>query len=236
MSTDGNRNRKRKAEDDIEDERSSKRKKRVPLSVVPEYFRDPAYIFDTRNLGGGRRSTAILGPNSLRDMGSDADSHRPPAILSARNKYPECNFKAGHLLNADFGGDGTDSRNLTILSARGNSNHKGFDNPVKNALQALLRLYKHLSDSYVNIRDLRYGIEVSIEVSSDKWGDQAPDYFICNYLECSAEVWGNFDPDTLVDVEGNDLDERKKAEARRIQGQMLTALRRAKKRIPNPKT
>lgn len=122
-------------------------------------------------------------------MGSDANSSLPAAIIRARSDYG-LKFKAGHLLNAEFYGSGEDSANLTILTPSANTSMTAFDNPIKQAVADLERLYLLLSNNNIDIRDINYGIAVSITVSARKWGRNYPDNCIATGVTCRAAISG----------------------------------------------
>lgn len=123
-------------------------------------------------------------------MGSDANSSLPQAITAARAKHG-IDFKAGHLLNADFFGDGQDSQNLTILTPSANSSMRGFDNSIKEAVRLLLTLYEALHGLGVDTTPLRYGIRITITVSAAKWGSDYPDNCIANKVKGAAAISGD---------------------------------------------
>jgi hypothetical protein len=150
---------------------------------------------------GGKRSTAALGPLADMYAKSDADPKLPKGIVQARKTYPQYDFKAGHMLNARFGGDGKDASNLVILTARANVSCNRFDGDggIGKALNALGRLYALLVSYYVDINKrsgegrtlLQYGIKVEITVSPERWGNDEKklEYNIHNWLFMRAEVW-----------------------------------------------
>ncbi|WP_405616635.1 DUF4157 domain-containing protein [Streptomyces sp. NBC_00076] len=168
---------------------TSTRRGRVRVESLPLFISAPEYTRASPRAAGGAMSKAILGPRSLFGMGTDADSRLPAAIDDARDKY-NIPFIAGHLLNADFGGDGTAAANLTILTPRANSAHKRFDNPVKVAVGYLKDVYEHLSRLYVPIDRLGYGIAVKVGVSGPSyvWSSKYPGNCISQYLSCEARV------------------------------------------------
>ncbi|MCK9485551.1 MAG: hypothetical protein M0R73_02450 [Dehalococcoidia bacterium] len=166
---------------------------RPPFSTAVtglRYFAGPEYQAMENQAAGGAHSRATLGPDALLGMGSDANASLPAAIRDARAKYPEMNFKAGHLLNADFGGNGDEAANLTILTAQANAAHKGFDNPVKRAVDALRKAYEAMWDDGIDISGEQIGIAVSIQVGGGAWGDDYPDNCIFNELRCTATLVG----------------------------------------------
>jgi len=176
------------------------RRQAVRVRDLPHYISDPTYTRATRREAGGEMSRATLGPNSYFGMGTDADSRLPPAIDDARAAYG-IPFIAGHLLNADFGGHGRTSANLTILTPRANSAMKRFDDPVKQAVYYLKDIYELLSRLYVPIDRLQYGIAVKIGVSgpSHVWDRRYPGNCISQYITCDARLRRESDVDVYYD-------------------------------------
>ncbi|MDJ0530389.1 MAG: hypothetical protein PX634_34735 [Microcystis sp. M53600_WE12] len=105
-------------------------------------------------------------------------------------------------MNADFGGDGKDGRNLTILTATANTFMTSFDNNIKKAVEKLEKLYEsvvnNLFSNEYNLAKLKYGIQVTIEVSEEKWGAQIPDSYIAKSVKCKAEITGERSLDNLI--------------------------------------
>ncbi|OEK00186.1 hypothetical protein BFP97_01050 [Roseivirga sp. 4D4] len=167
----------------------SKRTSKPPfLTAIAglDFIKHPTYE-DSRITGaGGREAQAILGPTgSYLSVRSDANPKLPSAIVPARKKMPKCSFKAGHLLNAQFGGDGTKRSNLTILSSKGNANHKAFDEPVKKALLKLKDAYKLLWEDNVDVKSVKIGIDVKVVVNIDQPWPENPKIF--KSLTCAAK-------------------------------------------------
>lgn len=161
------------------------------LKGVKRFFRGPSYQAAKNSKAGGVHSQAILGPEAFTGAGTDANSNLPSAIKDARNSYSQTKFIAGHLLNADFGGDGKDAKNLTILTSQANSNHKNFDNPLKQAGAELKKAYEALWNDGIDISKVQIGIEVSVKTGSATWGSAYPDNCIFTELQCSAKLYGN---------------------------------------------
>lgn len=160
-------------------------------------------------------------------MGSDADSDLPKGIKLAREKYPRKVFVSGHLLNAEFGGDGEDAENLTILTSKANANHKSFDNPIKDALDTLKKLYELLAKHFVDISKIEYGVRVSVTTSRDKWGPNAPEKYICNELICKADLVDAIDPEDLKNIEEDKLEDKVIMEANRFIRNIKEYIRKA---------
>ncbi|HEU0048669.1 MAG TPA: hypothetical protein VFQ43_13820, partial [Nitrososphaera sp.] len=174
---------------------------RVMQDLGP-HFDLPSYTSESGKRAGGKVSHVVLSPSQhlAVGMGSDANSQLPNAIATARQTYPQAYFKAGHLLNADLGGDGKDPSNLTILTATANSQMTAFDNPVKYALLGLYNLYKELhKDTTLDLSQFNYGIKVEIRVSDEKWGTNYPDNCIAQRIRCFATMEGKA-PDLLADT------------------------------------
>ncbi len=62
-------------------------------------------------------------------------------ISELNHYYPNC-WKAGHLLNQDFGGQG-DSSNLTPLTTYANRNHAIFEQHIRQIGQAIINFESH---------------------------------------------------------------------------------------------
>lgn len=175
----------------IELQRSKRaRRKSVKLreNSAEAYLEAPSYSAQADKKAGGKHSTATLTPAGLTGMGTDAESDLPRGIEEARNTYPDAHFKAGHLLNADFGGAGDDYKNMTILTAKANVAHQTFDNAVKYALEQLgtaedaFRIVLGDQDT----ASLGLGVSVSVEVTGKPWGKKAPEKYIFDELTCTA--------------------------------------------------
>ncbi|MFI0977576.1 DUF4157 domain-containing protein [Streptomyces sp. NPDC021093] len=172
---------------------SSTRRRLIPVTSLPHayYLRRPHYD-PPRRRGGGTYTTVTLGPYGFSDRRSDADSHLPPAIDDARHQYPNETFKAGHLINASFGGDGRDSANLTILTTRANNLMRGFDDPIKHAVGHVASIYETLSAMYEDIRLLELGVKVTVTPAGENhtWETEGPGKYISSYIACRAKVVG----------------------------------------------
>lgn len=172
-----------------------KRPKRVKVESLARkhYIEEPTYGKTLGSKGGGTRAHAILGPLGFWDRNSDANPRLPPAIDDARAAYPNETFIAGHLLNATFGGPGTQSKNITILTSSANSAMKSFDNPLKQAVMWLKSVYEKLSHLYCPIDTLKLGIEITVSTSGEgyTWTDDRPGKYISQFIHCNARVKGS---------------------------------------------
>ncbi len=191
-------------------------RRRVPTegvfeSMIPLWFDGPNYDECLVCEEGGQHAWVFAGPRSLQEMGSDANPRLPPGIGEARNKWPHAYFKAGHLVNAEFGGAGDDSRNLTILTASANGQMNGFDNPLKNALRALHALYLAGRRAMPEMAQVRYGVKIDVKVSKEKWGEKSPASYIAKEVLCQAEVVGEEQLKLGKGLSDKDLDNKKKA-------------------------
>jgi len=77
-----------------------------------------------------------------------------------------------------------------------------FDNNIKKAVEKLEKLYEsvvnNLFSNEYNLAKLKYGIQVTIEVSEEKWGAQIPDSYIAKSVKCKAEITGERSLDNLI--------------------------------------
>ncbi|MCX2950878.1 hypothetical protein [Lentzea sp. NEAU-D7] len=167
-----------------------------------KYLAGPAYLQFTDNAGrptgrGGRHSTATLGPGAVVNINSNAQSTASlPALGVIRAKYPDRAFKAGHLLNAMFGGS-AGQENITALTSNANGQQNTFDNRVKTAVEMVKKVYEGLNGLAVDVRALGYGIGVTVTVSDATWGPGTPDDLIATSMNCHAVVVGAPDVDLL---------------------------------------
>jgi hypothetical protein len=162
------------------EERRSPRATRPPWDPLklPQHLVRPSYTACEKPAAGGRLSVATIGP-SFTEKGTDANSRLPRDIDAARALDPYAGFVAGHLLNADFGGHGQKSANLTILSTAGNSHCKKFDDKIKKeAIPALRATYKTFWDAYLPTTDCAVGIRITVVVHTDKtWLNTYPSWY-----------------------------------------------------------
>jgi hypothetical protein len=148
-----------------------------------QYIVDPAYTPSARLGAGGESAVATLGPGAYRSMNSDADRTAIPAIVQAEQAYLGHTFKAGHLLNAEFGGPGNNAANLTILTTTANAGMRAFDNAIKDAITLhLTAAYTAMNNMGLDVTDFDYGVEVTITTDSTFWSNVATDagYLICD--------------------------------------------------------
>ncbi|MDI1312052.1 hypothetical protein [Prosthecobacter sp.] len=197
------RKRQREAEPP-EEKLPAKRRKPSNVEKAPQFFKRPKYT-SCGSKCGGKLSTAVLGPNGYLSVNTDAASNKPSGITAARKKYPQYGFKAGHLLNATFGGDGKDANNLMILTASANVKCNKFDNRVKEAIQELHGFYEKLCDKYADISQVKFGIQVEVEVEALTWGYKPPECWIHKTFFMSASTVDSVDVESLKDSNGEKL-------------------------------
>lgn len=188
--------------------RRSTRARKVPQKALDDlvYIVEPVYVAAADDRAGGMHSSAVLGPGAYHSRNSDSVATLPEAIVPARKAYPDRTFVAGHLLNAEFGGDGADPENLTILSSAGNSAHKNYDNRVKDAIGQLMKAYQEMNQLTIDVLGLRYGIRVDIAVDDSWWDDDYPGSCISTGLTCTAAPVAEPDPEALLLAKHPDQD------------------------------
>lgn len=112
--------------------------------------------------------TALLGPDlgdgQPRGTPTNANSLQPVMRLLNANSHKRC--KAGHLLNADFGGSGTSDNNLTPLTTAANNAHRVFEGHIKRML-LLCRQLDEANQDY----DAWYGVLYSVVVSAIQYAN-----------------------------------------------------------------
>jgi hypothetical protein len=153
----------------------------------------PDYVGKTSTAAGSDHVTMTLGPTSLNYRSNDANPNLPTGIKKARETYPDCGFKAGHMLNCDLGGNGENSKNLTILTKNANTAMTKYDNALKNAVGFLKKLYETLHQAATDQTMLDEwaasgcGIKVTI-TAVGAWGVASPDCNIANKITIDAAV------------------------------------------------
>lgn len=111
--------------------------------------------------------------------GTDADPNVPAALPVAKPIFPGEVFKSGHVINAEFGGQGDDPGNQTILTTGANSQHH-FDEHVKAAWWQMTKAWEELSrfavdptgKSYMTKLQKDWAIHVVGVVDDSSWYDK----------------------------------------------------------------
>ncbi|MBB4905475.1 hypothetical protein [Actinophytocola algeriensis] len=157
------------------------------------YLVDPAYTPAARPGAGGAQSTVVLGPGGYVSMNSDADRTAIPAILAAETDHPGHTFKAGHLLNAELGGSGSDPDNLIILTTAANNAQRAFDDPIKASIQTTLtHAYTAMNNMGLDVTTIGYGISLTITANASYWSNNPAHggYAVPDGFTCTAAVVG----------------------------------------------
>ncbi len=126
---------------------------------------------------GGSSAYALLGPDICITGG--ATNHTPSATGAGwDSQWAHANaggpaiwftqdgtnsWKRGHLINAEWGGSGSNWNNLVPLTSRGNSNHKTVENRMKVYLQNFRAFDKNGNNNYW------YGLQYWVQASVDPW-------------------------------------------------------------------
>jgi hypothetical protein len=150
------------------------------------YLEGPTYVAADDPRAGGKHSSVVLGPDGLSEMGSDANSNLPSAITAVRKRYPASTFYAGHVLNADLGGNGQNAANMTVLISTANSANKNFDNRIKEAVNSLDKAYTLLRLAGIGVNG--YGVRVDVRTEATTWGPDYPDNCVTTGLILQAAV------------------------------------------------
>jgi hypothetical protein len=111
--------------------------------------------------------------------GSDAQSTIPAAIVDIKGLFPGESFISGHVINAEFGGDGADPGNQTILTTGANSQHH-FDESVKSAWQKMTKAWEEMyrfaqgpaGRKYMNDLRGKWAIQITGTVDAVSWYDR----------------------------------------------------------------
>lgn len=188
-----------------------------------------------KTAAGGLLVVEMLGPLSNKAGGTTANSTRssrygpkgrlPSGIRLAAIKYPRAHFKSGHLINQRFGGSGTNSRNLTILTQSANSAMIAPDNNIDKAINKLKQLYQIYYAAGYEPDRIETGIKLTVQVSGS-WGKTPPDCYIGQLITYNVRVNGP----TSYWVPGE-----KQAKVTRLVDEIKDLVRAASVTIKNPK-
>ncbi|MBX3588670.1 MAG: hypothetical protein KF796_18725 [Ramlibacter sp.] len=111
---------------------------------------------------GGSAMTALLGPD-LGDgqrRGSPTTQNSLQPLMGLLNGFGAKKWKAGHLLNAEFGGSGLSDRNLTPLTSAANNAHKVYEGHIKRMLLLCNQIDRAYQD-YTHWYGVLYTVNVS---------------------------------------------------------------------------
>ncbi|MEQ5843481.1 hypothetical protein N0A02_28905 [Paraburkholderia acidicola] len=110
--------------------------------------------------------TALLGPD-LGDgvrRGSPTNTSSLQPLMRLLNARSHKKWKAGHLLNAEFGGSGINDDNLTPLTAAANNAHRVFEGHIVRML-ARCRQIDEQNQDYI----VWYGVLYTVSVSGARY-------------------------------------------------------------------
>lgn len=135
------------------------------------YFATPCWgKVDALRGGSGTGMWVVLGPMAI-EPSNYGTSTNSTSIYNCMNPLNSVNFTetksggqkglwvAGHLLNDNLGGSGTDPWNLTPLTQTANKKHAGYEGKIKRVLEiAKSRLDFYKTDAYI------FGVEYEVLV------------------------------------------------------------------------
>jgi hypothetical protein len=151
--------------------------------IVPRYHMAPAY--GPRGLSGGTRMEVVLGPAAAHPVnyGTGTSMLSIPRLMQPLHQRDPGKWIAGHLLNDNLGGSGTDDRNLTPLTQTANKRHSGIETRVKEMCD-IADLYHRNNPRAA----FWYGVRYSVEVSALTFGDFAPYDRVASHITVTARV------------------------------------------------
>jgi hypothetical protein len=126
----------------------------------------------------GTKMAVILGPDAGESTNYGAAPYN--SISGHMGKLNEKDYTyvgsgtkglwvAGHLLNDNLGGSGTDAKNLTPLTQTANKQHSAYEQKIKSAITCC----RQLRDNYPKV-PFFVGIHYEVFVSAATFGDDKP--------------------------------------------------------------
>ncbi|MEH2156551.1 eCIS core domain-containing protein [Nostoc sp.] len=149
----------------------------------PVYFIKPWHAPLLR--GSGQKMTVILAPFvdiDGRGLGSatstDKSIPKKVGLLNKQDYFHKNNktyplWVAGHLLNHELGGSGTDPKNLTPLTKGANHRHSGVEQQIKTYMSKCRREAEKIPRNPLAQADW-YGLKYEVEVSTATFGSNSP--------------------------------------------------------------
>lgn len=142
---------------------------RVPIVIVPRYHSKPVYGLVGPT--GGTEMSVILGPQAAKSVnyGSKTCALSIPGLMAPLHLRDPGKWVAGHLLNDNLGGSGTESKNLTPLTQNANKRHSKYEDRLKRACESADLYHRnHPTASFW------YGMRYKVVVSPITFGNFAP--------------------------------------------------------------
>ena len=144
---------------------------KASTAKAPFYLEPPRWGKPISKHFGGSRMEVTLGIgalNAVDNTGERKTNNRPGimrTLLQDEGQAPETRkwWKAGHLLNADFGGTGQ-TYNLTPLTAAANSAHEEWETKLRTSLEILRQTLERTGR--LDLKN-HVGIKFVVEVNQD---------------------------------------------------------------------
>jgi hypothetical protein len=171
------------------------------------YSNSPSSVSNTsfadRRRGCKSGSATLRARVSEDSLGSDADETLPSCIADVKKAYGD-NWVSGHVINADFGGDGQKASNQTCLTTTTNRDHM-FDDTVKRAWARLSNVFREIytyvttqeAGDYLSDLAQNWALQVEATVRDASWGARYPDSCITTGVDFTVTVVGS---PTLTDL------------------------------------
>ncbi len=156
---------------------------RTPPVIVPRYHVKP--LHGPVNTTGGTAMDVVLGPLAAKSVnyGSATCGASIPGLMGPLHARDPGKWVAGHLLNDNLGGSGTDAANLTPLTQTANKRHAKYEDRLKLICErADLYHRNHPTCAYW------YGVRYKVRVSAVAFGNFAPYSGAPSHITISAQV------------------------------------------------
>ncbi|MCH9684443.1 MAG: hypothetical protein K0V04_23615 [Deltaproteobacteria bacterium] len=130
----------------------------------------------------------ILGPMAAEssNYGSGTGPNSIKKLMKPLKDRDQGKWIAGHLLNDNLGGSGSDPKNLTPLTATANKQHSGFELKVKNACIKARQFHEANKNSDV-WKCIHYRVNVSGTFENYAPYSGAPRYLVATFEEIEVD-------------------------------------------------
>lgn len=161
----------------------SKSRPRAAKVVVPRYHRKPSY--GPVGKTGGTYMQVVLGPTAAfpENRGSSTNASSIPGLMRPLHAEDPGKWVAGHLLNDNLGGSGTQAYNLTPLTQTANKQHAKYEDRIKRMCDRADLYHRNHPDS-----KFWYGVRYTVQVSKQTFGDFSPYDGAPSHITITSEV------------------------------------------------
>lgn len=164
--------------------------------TYPNYVVAPEYG-DVTDEGFGSMMEVVLAPGAGEfRRGSPTNGSSLGKIMERLHAYDPGAWIAGHLLNAEFGGSGTDEENLVPLTRTANSQHSKYESVVKRLCVKIRQWHQMNRDEKSFLYCIKYSVSAVGHFGYFEPYNCVPSHIVVNIRVCKYH-WDSQELETL---------------------------------------